>query len=599
MKAADILAIRPRRWAGIKPNHRGLDGETRVVGFDVETVGGRPYMLGLRCRSAELDLVVDCEPGSGQAMRTLLEAVSLLDTRRRARTIAVAHNLRFDLGVMIYDYLASLGKRWRDLPNPEQIGIATKWGAFHLRIGRVCFATLKVGHRVIHFIDTFAYFKCSLDAAAEQLGLTERKLTKPRRLGVHRYSRRFLEPYVRRDTSIVAQLGEQIVRWWGQYRIRPAVSAPQMAGRVFQHVYVKRPWVQLPDAVTTVALNSYHGGKNGFYTAPGPYPDVCSYDVRSAYAWAMTQIPPMTRGEWQWTEGAPEPGSYGFVLCRGTMPATLRYPVFWSHDFQPLHADQSFGPLCVTSMEYEQLARLYPSWTADAAATVTWCPDPGEPRDLRAYAIDMHERRQAAGSVVEQLLYKLLTNSLYGKFIARTPDPDDPKAMLAGQLFYPPVASWITALVRVRITDYEHRYHAVHTSTDGFLTLAPVPADELGSELGSLKLVHRGPAILLRNKLYVHFDARQRVHTAALHGYQGSAAELLTMLTKGRDDYTRHRLLGWREAVRADGLPFSPVTRAMRLHGIDVRHVQARIGALLHARPTPGEDSGHADTAET
>lgn len=577
----------------MKPNHRGLDGETRVLGFDIETVGGRPYMLGLRCAAAELSLVRDVEPGTGQTLATILEAVALVDARRRARTVAVAHNLRFDLGVAVFDWLVARGQRWADLPNPEQITLMTPWGRFHLRIGRVCFATLKTPHRTVHFIDTFAYFKCSLDAAAEQLGLAERKLRKPKRLGVHRYSRRFLKTYVERDTSIVTKLGEQIVRWWGQYRIRPAVSAPQMAGRVFQHVYVKRPWVPVPDSVNTLALHAYHGGKNGFYTAPGVYPDVWSYDVRSAYPWAMTQMPPMTKGEWQWSDGPPEPSTFGFVLCRGRMPAALRYPIFWSHDFRPLRAGQAFGPLCVTSLEFHQLRRLYPEWHPDAAATATWRHDGGETHDLRDYALAMFAQRARASSVVEQLLYKLLANSLYGKFIARTPHPDDPKAMMAGQLFYPPIAAWITALVRVRITDFEHRYQAIHTSTDGFLTTAPVPADELGVALGDLKCVHRGPALVLRNKLYLHFDARGQVHTAALHGYQGTAAELIAMLHRGGRDYDRARLQGWREAIRADGLPFAPVTRRMRLH-VDLQRCQEGIGAFLATIPDPLEVSSHA-----
>lgn len=589
MRAADILAIRTRPWSGVKPNHRGLDGGARVLGFDFETVGGRPYMLGLYCTAAELDVVRDVEPGTGQALATVLEAIALIDSRRVERTVAFAHFLRFDAGVMVYDYLASQGIQWKDLPNPEQITLATRWGLLHVRIGRVCFATLKTAHRTVHILDTWAYFHCSLDAAAEQLGLTERKLAKPKRLGVHRYSRKFLAPYVHRDAAIVAKLGEQIVRWWKQYRIRPAVSAPQMAGRVFQHVYVKRPWVSIPDSVNTVALNSYHGGKNGFYVPPGYYPRVWSYDVRSAYLWAMTLMPPMTRGEWQWTEGGPPPGSFGFTICRGTMPATLRYPMFWTHAFTPLKAGQAFRSLCVTSLEYEQLARLYPGWAPDAAATVTWHPDSGEVLDLRAYALDMYAKRQGATSVVEQLLYKLLGNSLYGKFIARTPDPDDPTSMMAGQLFYPPIASWITAMVRVKITDFEHRYAAIHTSTDGFLTTAPLPADALGGALGALKLVHHGPAVLLRNKLYLHFDGARTVHTAALHGYQGTAADLLTMLHRGGRDYTRKRLLGWREAVRANGVPFSPVSRQMRLH-VDVERVRRGIGAALHTLPLPVEE---------
>lgn len=587
MLAEEASAIRLRPFAGVRPNHRGIRAGAWTVGFDIETVKAEPYILSVSCEAAELSTVEEIRPGQG-----LLRLFALLlgvDNRRvergvtRQPVIAGAHNLRFDAGTLTYDYLLHHeGKSWRDVPNPEQLDVDTPLGRWSLRIGRVCFATLKMAHRTIHFIDTYAYFKTSLDRAAEQLGLVERKLRKPRLLGLRRYSLSFIERYARQDARIVEKLLAQIVSWWRDYRIRPAISAPQMAARVFCHRFVSKPWVAIPETVSLVSLCAYHGGKNGWYGRSGWY-RVRSYDIRSAYPWAMTKVPAMTAGQWEWTVEEPEPGTWGFCLIKGRMPDGLTYPIFYTHDFRPIPAGESFETLAVTTCEYELLRELYPSWRPEAVATVTWRPDAGEPADLGAYAVEMFERRLRAQTAVEKTLYKLLGNSLYGKFIARSPADECSRCgelaeqhhesgckgfkagAFGGSLFYPPVASWITALVRCRVTRLEHEHQALHTSTDGFLTEGDAGA-ACGPGLGDLKLVHEGPALILRNKLYLHFDDNGRVVSHALHGFQGTPKQLLALLrSNGAPTYIVKRLAGWRESFRRDGLPFEPVERSMAL----------------------------------
>src|SRR5262249_1737095 len=161
-----------------------------------------------------------------------------------------------------------------------------------------------------------------------------------------------------------------------------------------------------------------------------------------------------------------------------------------------IKAGEEFGETAITGMEYLLMRNLFPQWKHSVIATVVWKPDKTETYcDLKEFAVEMFNRRQETKDEVQNYLYKLLGNSLYGKFIPRTPQMDG--SYMGGQLFYPPVASWITALVRCKITQLEYLSGAVHTSTDGFMVDArPLPrilTQFLSNDLGGLKLVNEGP----------------------------------------------------------------------------------------------------------
>lgn len=567
MSPEEAAKIRERHFGGIRPNDRALTGLIRCVGFDIETSVGIPYSLAVYSEESGLDVSLAIKKGEG--LLKLLDCVCAVDAQGTDRTMAGAHFMGFDLGVLTYDYLLSKKQRWEDLDNPEQIEIDLPHGRFHLRMGRVIFATLKTDHRTIHFINTAHYFVTSLDRAAESIGLQLKKYPKPKLLGLRKYSQAVIGKYNRQDARMCWALLRQIVTWWKQWEIRPAISAPQMAARVFCHAYVKRPWVRLPEAVKMVALYSYHGGKNGFYAKPGWFKRAYAYDLRSAYTYAMTQMPDMAQGEWRWGTELKR-GAWGFAILTGTMPHELKRPIFYTHDFKPLAPGQSFDTLAVTSLEYDLLRALYPTWAPTDCVTVAWHADHKGPSDLARYAREMFERRRTASTQEANLLFKLLSNSLYGKFIARHPDEDDESQWIAGQLFYPPIASWITALVRCLVTRLEYTVPVIHTSTDGVITTKKITAD-VGPELGQWKFEHAGPCLILRNKLYLHFRNDGALIKYALHGFQGDARDLWRLLQRGRDVYTVDRLGGWRESARDGEIPYAPKNIVMRVHLPEMR----------------------------
>lgn len=556
----------------------------RIVAFDTETALGRPFALGI---SDHTGRKVDCYAvAPRQALLRFVHMIRQHDHQAHLSghsLIAAAHFLRFDLTVMMVSYL---GPRWRAHFDREHFKVRVLDAIIEGHVGQPCFASVRFPKRTVVLLDTAAYFVMSLNRAAQMVGLKEQKLGKPVGLGHRVIPLAEIRPYLRRDVLLCHAVAKQIVSWWSDWKIRPAVSAPHFAARVFRHAFIKRAWVQVPASVETAALLSYHGGKNGFYVKPGWYPKVYSYDIRSAYCWAMTQIPNMTAGEWQWSKRKPRSGEFGFVSLSGRAPANQTYPVLFTHDFLPIGAGQKIESLTITSMEYATMKALYPSWRPTIISSCRWRPDVNGGSDLARYAEEMWTRRLKARrdkKAVEEELYKLLANSLYGKFIARI--EEEPGRYRKGEIFYAPVAAWITALVRCRIARLEHATGAIHTSTDGFLTTRPLPARMLGEKLGSVKLVNVGPAVIVRNKCYLHFRPDGSIDHAALHGFQGHARDLWKIIQTGTTVYTRERLSGILEAYRGAGIPFAPMTRRMRLQVPDLEALREKGGNPYRIRP--------------
>lgn len=553
-----------------------------VIAFDTETDRGRPFALGISDRHG----IVKCYALSRkQGLIRLVHALRIADNAARhagTSVVAAAHFLRFDLTVLVVDYL---GPRWRKHFEREHFTLKVGDAVIEGHVGQPCFASVRFPHQTITLLDTAAYFVMSLNRAAQMVGLKEKKMPHPEGLGYRVIPLKEIQPYLERDVFLCHKVAEQIVSWWDEWKIRPAVSAPHFASRVFRHAFVKRAWVDVPSTVEEKALLAYHGGKNGFYTAPGWYRKVYSYDIRSAYCWAMTKIPNMTQGVWKWTK-RPQPGKFGFYTISGETDKSQKYPVIFTHDFQPIGPGEKYSNLTVTSMEYDTLCSLYPHKKPEILSAVFWRPDDTSPSDLARYALTMWDKRLSArthGKRTEEELYKLLANSLYGKFIARVEEEDGYRK---GEIFYAPVASWITALVRSRITRLEHEAQAIHTSTDGFLSLRRIPKRSLGTTLGAVKLVNVGPLVLVRNKCYLHFREDGTCDHAALHGFQGTARDLWRMIQSGKTTYVRERLSGLLESYRGAGLPFAPMTRKMRLHIPDgMAAIRSNGGNPFNIRP--------------
>lgn len=152
-----------------------------------------------------------------------------------------------------------------------------------------------------------------------------------------------------------------------------------------------------------------------------------------------------------------------------------------------------------------------------------------------------------------RLFYKLCLNSLYGKFIARHRDFETGDK-IGGSMFDPSIASLITGFVRAKIHRLEHKYNALHTATDGLITQKTPKKSDLGINLGDLKQENYGPCLILRNKLYLHYDESGKLIKSGLHGFEGSPDELLKIWKSAKKTYSIKRLTRWSESWHI-GLP--------------------------------------------
>ena len=192
-------------------------------------------------------------------------------------------------------------------------------------------------------------------------------------------------------------------------------------------------------------------------------------------------------------------------------------------------------------------------------------------------------------------------NALYGKFIQTrilnglsdlTFDIDEGKLLFdasvqAGGLFNPFIASLITGHTRAFIHSLEHKYNALHTSTDGIQTQKkPIGLSAYGKAgtLGSVSIECSGDCLILRNKLYLFYsrmDAKdkrnprimrskifpgKKIIKYALHGFHGDAHTLEMLWKTGTRDYEYVKVNKLRESLRRKLKVNDFVTRSATLN---------------------------------
>jgi hypothetical protein len=204
------------------------------------------------------------------------------------------------------------------------------------------------------------------------------------------------------------------------------------------------------------------------------------------------------------------------------------------------------------------------------------------PSPFAAYVEHFYKLKESASDKGERDFYKLLLNSLYGKFIETRGgstllniryDIDKRELhtdldVIAGGLFNPFIASLITGHTRAFIHALEVEYRALHTSTDGIMTQSK--GVELSDALGGLSIEAKGDAEILRNKLYIIYSKNrdtaakdrkgkpiaskihkgQYIQKYALHGFFADVLTLEQMVNKGIREYEFTKVNKLRESLR-------------------------------------------------
>ncbi len=533
----------PPYWKGVRRNHVAVQQGFTLAAFDTETFFGRVFALGF-CHP---DGRVEISHGLGKDHVSFFvsRALSLAGKGKRTAVLG-AHYLVFDLGVLFWDLLNPRGARLSKAPKRSHFSLLSWRCEIEIFWGRPCFAKIRQEGRTIYLIDTWAFFGMSLKKALELVGAPVQKQEKPQELGKRIIPLKELRPYLESDVRGAQELLKEIQRLHEKYETRLCVSLPQLSSRIFRHYYLKKDFPQPTGPLLSGALLSYHGGKNSFVGRPGWFENCWDLDINSAYPEAMAQLPDFERGHWKLGRGTAflRAHPHGIYLVSGHLKS-CPWGCLYSHDFKKISG--KINGLWTTGYEILEAVRSGEIRITKVRGYgfIENRRRAGDPA-LRRFVAEFYRLKSEAKSKTEGYFYKLILNSLYGKFIQRTEDDDG--NFVAGSMFDPAVASLITGYVRARLHFLEHKYRAIHTATDGFITQRKPDPRDLGSEIGLLKSESKGRVLILRNKLYLFFGPDGKLVKSGLHGFEGNPQELEKLWRSSRRIYHVSRLVKWGEA---------------------------------------------------
>lgn len=552
----------------------------KIFGADTETCLGNVEMAQI-CDGHQVWLLPVTPRNCLEKFITHMSGECPKDTHN----ICFFHNLTFDMEVMLLPYVAEYREK-------KSFDIEIGGALVTLHMGKICFIdVLYSKNRKLMLRDSAKFIMGSLEKVANKLALPHRKSAKPQGLGVRSPWEPDIRAYAEQDAWVTYEIGDWICnKFLRKYDVPPVVSFSQFSQKLFQSKFIE-PSEHIPfppDDACYFAERSYHGGKNGTYCPTPVVIDNCSdVDIVSAYADSLFRMPQAFFGQHSYVNKY-EPGQHG-VYAIDACIAPVKYPVlFKEFSFQPAVGDVK--DLMVTSYELDRAMQM---GLVQLKKCRGWIMIPSTyKRHPFAPYVDFwwQQKRVATEGTVEYRSSKLAPNAIYGKLIGRIElDEADfierngsfaPVKMThkACSFYNPLLASLVTAKTRLKLLDLEMKFNGLHSATDAVKTTQPITGES--SELGGYELELTGKCIILRNKLYLHFNTAGKLEKFALHGFWGSPDQLLDMVDRGLRTYTAPHMYKLKETLRLVNkkeIPFmmQQVERELNINFNDWHHIKA------------------------
>jgi len=267
----------------------------------------------------------------------------------------------------------------------------------------------------------------------------------------------------------VYNAGLRITQWHG-----PGA----LASYVLKQHKIKGHMRESPAAIKLAARYAYAGGRFECYKIGRVTGPVFSYDINSAYPYAISQLPGLGTGEWVYVASPTRISKFGVYhvrLKRGSGFASRPSPIF--------HRDRQHNitfPWVTDGWYWSPEA--YHARKAGAEIVEGWEYTGWDSLPF-AFIAEMYDQRLdwKLRGISAQIALKLAMNSIYGKLAQRIGwDPETKRLPPFHQLEW---AGWVTSLTRARLFDIMSRIptpELVSVETDGvFTTMSP---DRLGIE---------------------------------------------------------------------------------------------------------------------
>ena len=267
----------------------------------------------------------------------------------------------------------------------------------------------------------------------------------------------------------------------------------------------------IPDAVIDASAHAYAGGHFELFRVGHHAGTVYSYDINSAYPYALSHVPSLSDGEWEHItdfstlSAMPKGDMAVYHIVRDNF-ASIEHIDF--HSMQPLFYRDGNG-----NMHYPLIVD---GWYWDPEAELVW----GDPtvRFVEAYVYhantderpfswvaDIYERRKILKQQgnPSELALKLAINSLYGKLAQRVGWDQEKK--LPPKWHQLEWAGWLTSYARAMLyrAGVEASKHnaLIAVETDGIYTTMPLDLD-IGTEWGQWKPETYGGITYVQNGVY-------------------------------------------------------------------------------------------------
>ena len=577
-------------FKGIMHNEIAFPKRYTLFGADTETVRGLPYTFQVSGDGVHADIeFVNSE-------NVLDKFLAYIEPRLLAGHVNVIyfHNLKFDLPVLLKQQQGMFAGK-------TKLEMTYKGAEFKFIIAKLYFGRIRFAkNKVLTVVDSFAFFvnysKASLKYLAKELDLPSQKLDSMPDIGERKYKagsadyKKFVE-YSKQDAIVEWHLGAWIIEQFKKYNTRICVSSPQFSARVFKHYFLKSGDCIAfpPPQATRGSILSYHGGKNGYYAKVVTVIDKCyEIDVVSMYPYAMKSLPNFLTGKYFHVRKYTPEFQGVYCISGEIIPDT--YPVIFSHDFSPMKG--RVRNIWITSYELAEALRMNEVELTKCTGWL-WRPDGKSVKNPFSDFVDFFFRlKDTAKTPSEKMLAKIILNSLYGKTIQTIEDDKDktdfkadftydPNAhiflenrvrnmFMASGMFNPFIATLITGFARAYLHRLEHKFKAIHSSTDSVKTTM-IPVED--KRLGGIKIECCGKCIIFRNKLYLHYNAAGELKKYALHGFLGRPEKLKEMFDKKVNTYTTKHLYKVREALRQHKVPLDMAVVNRELLGVDFEKV--------------------------
>lgn len=517
--------------------------EPYVIGFDSEAENGYPFLFQFAHPDGTCDLI-DI-PFTEEPYNPLFLFVDYLAQhckRKDTEYIVFGFNLGYEYTQLFRDLNPELINSTEfqlgtlEEPSITDTGVQFVLRAFNEK--RYSF-TIEFGKtkRRVKVLDAMAFFPMSLNNAASAINIGA-KAEKPEDFSRAASRTESFIAYAKQDAILTQKLGDYIVELHRKYDVAMTMTAPQFASRTFRRQFLKTEIVLPHLNLEQYGLDSYHGGKNGFYLhEPKEFGKMFHIDIRSAYPEAMRQLPDIEKAKFSFVEEyRPNVHAIWEIVGKYT-PCKYRCLMGKTTWLQ-----EGVIQTRITSYELDSVLEHGELELLSCSGYVM--TGPVGTGALVDYVDTFYNMKRYAANAGEKTAAKLFLNSLYGKFFQKVPlgkvgfvnvvtqkvimsDPNQEYDYIAGGLYHPPIASLITGYVRAKIHGMEHKYKSIMTSTDGLFAYKGPDISDIGEELGQLDAKF-GTLKIWKERLYIFtyfVDGKKKV-IAALHGWRGTIEQL-------------------------------------------------------------------------